>query len=122
MAVSDNWQKAAPSTTFGTPALDFYVVDMGVDIEGEGDWANSNSTFAKAIRGIQLVANVYVVGNPGGNAFTIAVASGTCPGRNPGANYGRNSALEAAINEAAEVECSVYYAVLNGNSLQFNWD
>jgi hypothetical protein len=32
MAVSDNWQKAQPSTTFGTPALDFYVVDLGVDV------------------------------------------------------------------------------------------
>ena len=120
MAVSDNWQKAAPSSTFGTPALDFYVVDMGVDVST--NWSASNSMFARAIRGIQLVANLYVVGEPGGNAFTIAVASGTCPGRNPGATYGTNSALEAAINSATGEECTVYYAALNGNTLGFNWD
>ena len=120
MAVSDNWQKAAPSTTFGTPALDFYVVDMNVDVEGEGDWAESNSTYAKAIRGIQMVANLYMVGQPSGQNFTIAVASNTCPGRNPGAISGRNSALEAAINEAAGVSCSAFYAAFNGSS--FTWD
>jgi len=118
MAVSDNWQKAAPSTTFGTPAIDFYVVDLGAD--AETNWSASNSRFAKAVRGVQLVANLYMVGQPGGNAFTIAVASGTCPGRNPGAITGTNSALEAAINEAAGVECSVYYGAFDGNSFVYN--
>jgi hypothetical protein len=120
MSISANWQKAAPSTTFGTPALDFFVVDMGTDIEGEGDWAESNSLFSKAIRGIQLVANLYMVGQPGGNAFTIAVVSNTCPGRNPGAISGTNTALEAAINSATGEECSVYYAAFDGNNLTFN--
>lgn len=118
MAVSDNWQKAQPSTTFGTPALDFYVVDIGADVAT--NYGNSNSLFAKAVRGIQLVANLYMVGQPSGQSFTIAVASGTCPGRNPGAITGTNSALEAAINEAAGVECSVYYAAFNGTQLVSN--
>lgn len=118
MAVSDNWQKAAPSSTFGTPALDFYVVDAGADVET--NWSASNSRFAKAVRGVQLVANLYMVGMPGGNAFTIAVASGTCPGRNPGAITGRNTALEAAINAAAGVDCAVYYAAFDGNSFVYN--
>lgn len=118
MTVSANWQKAAPSTTFGTPALDFYVIDMNVDVET--DWDESNSTFAKAIRGIQMVANLYMVGRPNNENFTIAVASNTCPGRNPGADSGTNNILEAAINEAAGVECSAFYAAFNGSS--FNWD
>jgi hypothetical protein len=118
MAVSDNWQKAAPSSTFGTPALDFYVVDVGADVET--NWSASNSRFAKAVRGIQLVANLYMVGAPGGNAFTIAVVSNTCPGRNPGAITGTNSALEAAVNEAAGAESSVYYAAFDGTTLVFN--
>jgi len=118
MAVSDNWQKAAPSTTFGTPALDFYVIDMGTDVED--GWDESNSMFSKAVRGVQLVANLYFVGRPNGNQFTVAVASNTCPGRNPGANSGTNTALEAAINEAAGVECSAYYAAFDGDDLEYN--
>lgn len=120
MAVSDNWQKAAPSTTFGTPALDFYVVNAGTDIES--GWDESNSTFAQVVRGIQLVATLYMVGQPNGNSFTFAVASNTCPGRNPGANYGTNSILENAINSAANTECSVYYAAFDGDTLRYNWD
>lgn len=119
MAVSDNWQKAQPSITFGTPALDFYVVNVGED-DIETNYGNSNSLFAKAVRGIQLVANLYMVGAPSGNAFTIAVASGTCPGRNPGAVSGTNSALEAAVNAATGVSSSVYYAAFNGSAMVFN--
>ena len=118
MAISDNWQRTAPSTTFGTPALDFFVVDLGTNVET--NWAQSNSLFSKAVRGIQLVANLYMVGQPGGNAFTIAVVSNTCPGRNPGAIGGTNTALEAAINSATGEECSVYYAAFDVNSLVFN--
>ena len=119
MAVSDNWQKAAPSSTFGTPAIDFYVVDMGTDVET--DWDVSNSLFARAVRGIQLVANLYFVGEPNGNFFTIGVASGTCPGRNPGADTGSNATLGARVNEACGISSvTVYYANHSGNSL--NWD
>ena len=121
MAVSDNWQKAAPSSTFGTPAIDFYVVDMGTDVEGEGDWADSNSLFSKAVRGVQLVANLYFVGKPNGNYFTVAVASGTCPGRNPGAISGSNATLSARVNEAAGISsATVYYAEHRGNDMV--WD
>jgi hypothetical protein len=118
MAVSDNWQKAAPSTTFGTPALDFYVVDVGADVET--NWANSNSLFSKAVRGIQLVANLYMVGQPNGQYFTFAVASNTCPGRNPGAITGRNSYLQDAINSATGQSSYVYYAAFDGNNMV--WD
>jgi len=120
MSISDNWQKAQPSITFGTPALDFYVVDVGTEIEGEGDWAESNSLFSKAIRGIQLVANLYMVGQPNGSRFTIAVVSNTCPDRNPGADSGVNTALTAAVDAATGQETSVYYAAFNGSN--FNWN
>lgn len=119
MAVADNWQKAAPSTTFGTPALDFYVVDMGTDVET--DWDESNSLFSKAVRGIQLVANLYFVGKPNGNYFTVGVASGTCPDRNPGAISGSNATLGARVNEACGISSvTVYYAEHRGNSMV--WD
>ena len=119
MAISDNWQKTAPTTTFGTPALDFYVVDLGTNVET--NWAQSNSLFSKAVRGIQLVANLYMVGQPGGNAFTIAVVSNTCPGRNPGALSGSNATLTARVNEACGISsATVYYAEHRGNDL--DWD
>jgi len=118
MAVSDNWQKAAPSTTFGTPALDFYVIDMNTDVET--DWDLSNSLYAKAIRGIQAVANLYMVGAPDGSNFTIAVVSNTCPGRNPGAISGTNSYLTDAINSAAGTSAYAYYAAFRGSNMV--WD
>lgn len=118
MAISDNWQKAAPSTRFGTPALDFYVVDVGADVET--NWSASNSMFSKAVRGLQLVANLYLVGMPNGNAFTVAVVSNTCPGANPGAITGRNAALEAAVNSATGQSSSIYYAAFDGTQLVFN--
>ena len=119
MAVSDNWQKAQPSTTFGTPAIDFYVVDMGVDVTT--NYGNSNSLFAKAVRGVQLVANLYFVSKPNGNYFTVAVASNTCPDRNPGAITGSNATLTARVNEAAGISsATVYYAEHRGNNMV--WD
>jgi hypothetical protein len=119
MSISANWQKAAPSTTFGTPAIDFYVVDMGTDVET--GWAESNSLFAKAVRGVQLVANLYFVGKPDGNYFTVGVVSNTCPDRNPGAISGSNPILTARVNEAANISsATVYYAEHRGNDL--DWD
>jgi hypothetical protein len=119
MAISDNWQKAAPSTKFGTPAIDFYVVDMGTDVET--DWDESNSLFSKAVRGVQLVANLYFVGKPDGNFFTIGVVSNTCPGSNPGAITGYNSTLGDRVNEACGISSvTVYYADHRGSSMV--WD
>jgi hypothetical protein len=119
MAISDNWQKAAPTTQFGTPAIDYYVVDMGTDVETNYD--ASNSLFAKAVRGVQLVANLYFVGKPDGNFFTIGVASNTCPGRNPGAITGSNATLSARVNDACGISSvTVYYAEHRGNDLV--WD
>jgi len=118
MAISDNWQKAAPSTKFGTPELDFYVVDVGDDVET--DWELSDSLFSKAVRGLQLRANLYFVGAPGGNSFTIAVARGTCPGSNPGAITGTNSFLEDAVDAATGESSSVYYASWDGTTLVYN--
>jgi hypothetical protein len=118
MAVSDNWQKAAPSSTFGTPALDFYVIDLGTDVED--GWADSNSMFSRAVRGVQLVANLYFVGRPNGNQFTVAVASNTCPGRNPGAIGGVNTILQDAINSTTGTECAAYYAAFDGDNLDYN--
>jgi len=118
MAISDNWQKAAPSTRFGTPELDFYVVDLNTDVET--DWELSNSLFSKAVRGIQLIANLYMVGAPVGNAFTIAVARNTCPGSNPGAISGTNSFLENAVDAATGESSSVFYGDFRGTLLVFN--
>lgn len=118
MAISDNWQKAAPSSRFGTPALDFYVVDVGADVET--DYDVSDSLFSKAIRGIQLRATLYFIGAPVGNAFTIAVVSNTCPGANPGAITGTNSYLQDAVDEATGESSAVYYAAFSGTQLVYN--
>jgi hypothetical protein len=76
--------------------------------------------FSKAVRGVQLVATVYMVGQPNGTRFTVAVVSNTCPGRNPGAISGTNTALEAAISSATGAEVNAFYAAFNGSN--FNWN
>jgi len=126
--MSDNWQKAQPSTTLGTPALDFYVINFSENIEevdiGEGNmqsvWQESNSTYAKAIRGIQMIADLYMVGPPQNNSFTIVVASNSHPGSNPGSYRTENSYLSNAITEATGLPCDAYHAAFNGSSFYYN--
>jgi hypothetical protein len=120
MAISDNWQKAAPSTRFGTPELAFFAIDAGTDIET--NWDQSNSMYAKVVRGIQLTSTLYVLGKPNGNWVTVATNLNTTPfgeGESAG-NGGTNSKLKASIDSAAGTNCTVWNAELNGGGLNYD--
>ena len=70
--VSVNWQKAAPSSNFGTRALAFYkVTSTGVHT----NYADSNSLYAKAVRGIQITSEMYFLGTPASDNFVFAIAT-----------------------------------------------
>ena len=93
-----NNYKAAPSSKFGTRELAFFSVTIA---SVETGYTASNSTFAKAIKGIQQVAEVYFVGTPASNAFVVAVALDTDNGQ-ASANANDES-LEVAIERALAV-------------------
>ena len=72
--VTANYLKAKPSTRFSTRQLAF------VEIEVTGchtNYANTDSLYSRAIRGVQAVAEVYAVGIPSANKFMVVVAQDT---------------------------------------------
>jgi hypothetical protein len=93
-----NNYKSVPSSKFGTRELAFFSVTIsGVHTS----YTASNSTYVKAIKGIQQVAEVYFVGTPASDAFVVAVALDTDNGQTS-ANTNDES-LEVAIERALAV-------------------
>ena len=69
-----NYLKAKPSTRFATRQLAFFTVTIsGVHT----DWEDSNSAYSRAIRAVQLNAEIYAVGLPAANDFVVVVAQDT---------------------------------------------
>ena len=135
--IARNHERAIMESAFGTRKVATYVVnltDVGVDF-----W-NPSSTFAKALLGIQTVAEIFSVGYPTTNAFVITVAFDTCPGAidpwpagfawgdalsttgapSTASKNGVNAALTAAVDEATGGSSNVYNARFNGASLEYN--
>ena len=99
MAIRQNWERTFPITQMGTAELNFFVVDMGVDIET--DATLSDSLYSRAIRGLQARTELYLIGQPNGNYFTFAARQNSIPDANPGAITGQCASLEYAIAEAS---------------------
>jgi hypothetical protein len=71
---ASNYLKAKPSTRFATRQLQFY------DVQVNGCQTNpylANSLYSKAIRGVQVAAEIYAVGEPSSDHFMVVVASDT---------------------------------------------
>lgn len=96
--LGDNAYKAAPSSKFGTRELEFYSVTI-TDVHV--GYTASDSTFAKAVRGIQQVAEVFFVGTPSSDAFVVAIAGDTNNGQASG--NANDESLEVAIERALAV-------------------
>lgn len=133
--VARNFERAIMDTMFGTRQLSFYVVNLsGV---GTNYWSPS-STYAKAIQGIQSRAEIFHLGRPNGDNFTVAVAYNTAAGSIPAyANplkwgdtpsdpsapadiTGTNAVLKAAIDAATGGSSTVYFANFNGDSMVYD--
>ena len=72
--VAANYLRTKPSTRFTTRQLQFF------EIQVNGCHTNpyvSNSLYSRAVRGIQVAAEIYAVGEPESNYFMVVVASDT---------------------------------------------
>lgn len=118
--VARNYQKTQDTTTLGTRQLAILVVDMSQNVET--DYLLPNSLYSQAVRGLQQCTELYVIGRPAGNRFTVIVAAGTAPfGAGQAVGDGnRVSYIEDRINTAANVECEVWNAALNGDNLNYD--
>jgi hypothetical protein len=83
----------------------FEVADTGYDTTP----GIVNSNFEKAVRAIEKVATVVVLGNPGSGGFIVGIDGGSFYGRGDSTGYAADTSaatLEAAI-EAAVPTCTV---------------
>ena len=98
-SIARNYLKAVETTNMGTRKLAFFQVELsGVHT----NYTDSNSLFAKAVRGLETVIEIYGVGVPSSNQFTVIASDDTAP-RPAGhstADGERNSILEAAVDAA----------------------
>ena len=89
-SVSANYLRTTPSTRFSTRQLQFFEVTLsGV----ETGFDATDSLFSKAVRGVQVAAEVYAIGIPSSNKFMVVVADDT-------ANNGADSDIDGEYSNA----------------------
>ena len=112
-----NYLKAKPSTRFATRQLAF------VEIEVTGchtNYADSNSLYSRAVRGVQTVAEIYAVGVPASNKFMVVIAQDTdgadnnndLSNNNASDSISMATAVAASVND--EVTVNAVYKHLSG--------
>lgn len=118
--VAANFNLASPSTQFGTRKLSF----LNVAITGVAtNYALADSLFAKSIRGIQTMAEVWAVGTPVSGNFVVIVSDDTVTNGDSksggavdsGTGYGLLEAAIAAANGGTSA--TVTSVALSGNTL-----
>jgi hypothetical protein len=95
--VTTNYLKTLPTTQFGTRALRFICVTVsGVDLAADSDM--SNSLYTKAVRALQVGAEVYAVLAPSATQFVAIISDDTVNDSDVGTNVpGGFGDLEAVI-------------------------
>ena len=117
--VGANYLKARPSTRFATRQLAFY--NVAVD-NVHVDYTDADSLFSKAVRGVQLQAEIFAVGTPAAGNFVVVVAQDTTNdgaylGGNPANENGLAQTLEVAIESSTGVGTTVTAKHLEGTGL-----
>lgn len=115
--VAANYLKAFPSTKFATRELTFAIITVNDTMES--DHLDANSLFSKAVRALQLQAEVYGIGEPtdgeGDATFIAILASDTL------ANdvEGRSGAwtLAEAMSDALDETVTVTFNQMIGGGL-----
>ena len=124
---SRNYEKAQPSSLFGTRELAYLVVEMNTNVES--NYLDSKSLYEQAIKALQQRVEIYAVGRPSGENFTVIASATTLPFNVDALTKQQNqhnqdseriAALEAVINTTCGVSCYVWNAVLRGNGLNYN--
>lgn len=122
--VTANYLKTSPSSLFGTRSfrfLDIKVSGAGIGLvdftkqkvastDGvnydttTGVYSDSNSWFAGAVRALQTVAEVYLIGIPDADEFVVIVADQTADGAEANSNVQATTfgKAEAVIKAAIE--------------------
>ena len=121
MPYSPNSRKADINLHMGTRDLAFFQVDMNTNVET--DYTESNSLYHKAIEGLQTRLELYGVGKPEGNWFTVIASASSAPfpeGRSNG-DHNSNSILIDAVEAATGLtSVTVFNTMLNGYQLENN--
>ena len=112
-----NARKTVDTSKFGTRELSFHQIEMGTDVAT--GYTAANSVFYRAVRALQEQVEIYTVGTPQGNNFTVVIAADTCPYDNGESNGdgSRNARLEGIIDAACGTECTVWTSKLYGDFL-----
>ena len=111
MSLNDNWRRSYPTTQLGTAEMEFFVVDMGFDIQTNA--SDKNSAYSRAIRGLQSKAELYLIGQPSGNLFTVVARTGSVSDARPGAITGTSTSLSNAVAEACGDEFVINASINN---------
>jgi hypothetical protein len=113
-----NARKTVDTSKFGTRELSFHQVE---NLNGVGtNYTDSDSLFFKAVRALQEQVEIYAVGTPSANDFTVVIAADTCPYDDGDSNGdgNRNSRLEGIIEAATgDSSVTVWNSKLRGNFL-----
>jgi hypothetical protein len=72
--VAANYLKTKPSTRFATRQLAFFDVQVNGCATNPYD---ANSLYSRAVRGVQVAAEIYAVGEPASDHFIVVVATDT---------------------------------------------
>ena len=122
-----NYEKAQPSSLFGTRELAYLTIDMNTNVSN--NYLEPHSLYEQAIKGLQQRVEIYAVGRPSGNWFTAIVSATTAPFNidsvtkqqtQQNQDGERITALEEVIDMTCDTSCRVWNALLSGSS--FHWD
>jgi hypothetical protein len=121
-----NGLKTSPSSTFGTPELEFIVVTINdgeeYSFNSEGEYLDSNSDYSKAVRALQTAGEVYAVFEPSGDRFTAIMHTNTLK-RDAGelaGDGGANNTLTDILSEVLGFDVIVWSAELVGDNLSYD--
>lgn len=113
-----NNYRAAPLTNYSTRQLEFFSISItGLEV----GFLLSNSLFAKVTSGVQLIAQVALIGQPSAGAVVIAVESDTNPTTGPAFDNDptptKAERMKAAIDVATGAVSTVVSLSLIGATL-----
>ena len=107
---------AIPQTLTGGYQLAWYEI-AGTGFDTTPTIVNSN--FENAVRGIETVATVVVLGTPGASGFMVGVDSSTFGGRGDSSGYGLTGVsdtdtLDAAVTAFTSISTTVTAKTISG--------
>lgn len=109
---------AQPGTFHGGYQLEWYKVEHG-SVNFATDYNTVNSNFEKAVRAIENVATVVVLGTPTSAGFVVGIDDGSFYGRGDATGFVNNSVatLKSAIEGAVGTTATVTALTLTGVGL-----